>query len=70
MIRAAGRRDEPAHPPLRHLPAHQDLEGIPGPEREASPDRIEDVLDRPLDAAPGPGLHARDPRSKDVLRGR
>lgn len=45
----------PTHPPRRHLPAHEDLEGIPGPgpRRQARPDR---ARPGPL---PRPGLRVR-----------
>ncbi|GGY15743.1 hypothetical protein GCM10010299_20510 [Streptomyces tanashiensis] len=45
----------PARPPRHHLPAHQDLEGVPGPRpgRQARPHRA-----RP-GALPGPGVCVR-----------
>ncbi|WP_328404917.1 IS630 family transposase [Streptomyces sp. NBC_00390] len=35
----------PARPPRRHLPTHQDLEGVARPERDAKLGRIEEVLE-------------------------
>ena len=69
----------PARLPRRHLPAHQDLEGVPDPEREAKLDRIEHVLDRfpdrvfafdefgPLNIRPTAGSGWAEQRSPDRL---
>jgi DDE superfamily endonuclease len=49
----------PARPPRRHLPAHQDLEGVPGPRarRQARPHR------RGSGVVPRPGFHVRRVRA-------
>ncbi len=61
----------PARPPRRHLPAHQDLEGVPGPERETKLARIEHVLDRfPNRAFAFDERPARDPSHRGRGLGR
>lgn len=46
IIRIGREATLPARPSRCHLPAHQDVEGVPRPDREAKLDRIEEVVDR------------------------